>query len=86
MIESATVEFKREYINDLYKEVIAFVNTSGGTIYVGVNDDGSVCGGVFRVRIFCGKYASDTACGRAALYGVCRFCRRAGARGKAQRV
>ena len=44
MIESATVEFKREYINDLYKEVIAFVNTSGGTIYVGINDDGSVCG------------------------------------------
>ena len=35
---------------------------------------------------FCGKYASDTACGRAALYGVCRLCRRAGARGKAQRV
>lgn len=44
MIESAAVEFKREYINDLYKEVIAFVNTSGGTIYVGINDDGSVCG------------------------------------------
>lgn len=44
MTESATVEFKREYINDLYKEVIAFVNTSGGTIYVGVNDDGSICG------------------------------------------
>ena len=44
MIESATVEFKREYINDLYKEVIAFVNTSGGTIYVGINDDGSICG------------------------------------------
>ena len=44
MTESGTVEFKREYINDLYKEVIAFVNTSGGTIYVGINDDGSVCG------------------------------------------
>ena len=44
MTESGTVEFKREYINDLYKEVIAFVNTSGGTIYVGVNDDGSICG------------------------------------------
>ena len=44
MTESGTVEFKSEYINDLYKEVIAFVNTSGGTIYVGINDDGSVCG------------------------------------------
>lgn len=44
MTESDIIEFKSEYTKELYKEVIAFVNTSGGTIYVGVNDDGSVCG------------------------------------------
>lgn len=61
MTESATVEFKREYINDLYKEVIAFVNTSGGTIYVGVNDDGSVCGidNINDVQIKCTDNIKD---------------------------
>ena len=44
MTESGTVEFKREYVSDLYKEVIAFANTAGGTVYVGINDDGTVCG------------------------------------------
>ena len=61
MTESATVEFKREYINDLYKEVIAFVNTSGGTIYVGINDDGSVCGidNINDARIKCTDNIKD---------------------------
>ena len=44
MTESGTVEFKREYVSDLYKEVIAFANTAGGTVYVGINDDGTICG------------------------------------------
>ena len=44
MTESNTVEFKREYVSDLYKEIIAFANTSGGTVYVGIEDDGTVCG------------------------------------------
>ncbi len=44
MTESNTIEFKSEYTKELYKEVIAFINTSGGTIYVGIDDTGSVCG------------------------------------------
>ncbi len=44
MTESNTIEFKREYVNDLYKEIIAFANTSGGTVYIGIEDDGTVCG------------------------------------------
>ena len=28
------------------KEIVAFLNTDGGTIYIGINDDGTVCGKV----------------------------------------
>lgn len=42
--ESETVELKRIYIDDIRKEIIAMCNCSGGTIYVGVDDDGSVAG------------------------------------------
>lgn len=39
--ESERIEYKREYVDDIAKEVIAFANTDGGEIYVGVNDDGT---------------------------------------------
>lgn len=39
--ENERVEYKREFIDDIAKEVIAFANTNGGEIYVGVNDDGT---------------------------------------------
>lgn len=42
--ESETVELKRTYIDDIRKEIIAMCNCSGGTIYIGVEDDGSVIG------------------------------------------
>lgn len=42
--ESETVELKRGYIDDIRKEIIAMCNCSGGTIYIGVDDDGSVVG------------------------------------------
>lgn len=44
MTESRTVEFKREYTDDIKYTVIAFANTAGGKIYVGINDNGSVNG------------------------------------------
>ncbi len=40
--ESARTELKREITDEIKKEIVAFLNTHGGTIYVGVNDDGSV--------------------------------------------
>lgn len=43
-LEGKTTEYKREFTNDLKYAVIAFANTDGGKIYVGVNDDGSVKG------------------------------------------
>lgn len=39
--ENERIEYKREFIDDIAKEVIAFANTDGGEIYVGVNDDGT---------------------------------------------
>ena len=43
--ESNQVELKSTFKNDaILKEIVAFLNANGGTIYVGVNDDKSVCG------------------------------------------
>lgn len=44
MIENKTTEFKREYMDDIKYAVVAFVNTDGGKIYIGINDNGSVQG------------------------------------------
>ena len=43
-LENKTTEFKREYMDDLKYAVVAFVNTDGGKVYIGINDDGSVQG------------------------------------------
>lgn len=43
-IESENVELKSIYVDDIKKEIVAFANTRGGTIYIGVEDDGTVCG------------------------------------------
>jgi ATP-dependent DNA helicase RecG len=42
--ESLTTEFKREYTDDLKKNIVAFANTAGGKLYIGINDDGTVLG------------------------------------------
>lgn len=44
LTENKTTEFKREYIDDIKNTIIAFANCEGGTLYIGINDDGSVCG------------------------------------------
>ena len=44
ILEGKTTEFKREYTDDLKYAVLAFANTDGGKIYIGINDDGSVRG------------------------------------------
>ena len=43
-LENKTTEFKREYTDDLKFAVVAFANTDGGKIYIGINDDGGVQG------------------------------------------
>lgn len=43
-VESETIELKSSVVADLCKEVIAFANTRGGTLYIGVEDNGTVIG------------------------------------------
>ena len=42
--ESERVEYKSRLNDDIYKEVIAFANTAGGVIYLGVDDAGDLVG------------------------------------------
>ena len=42
--ETPTVELKRTFTPSLKKEIVAFANTNGGTVYIGVEDDGNVIG------------------------------------------
>ena len=44
MFESENIEFKAKLSDEIYKEVIAFANTDGGTIYIGIDDKGNVIG------------------------------------------
>ena len=43
-VESKLVELKETVVDDIKKEVIAFINSEGGNLYVGVADDGHVIG------------------------------------------
>lgn len=42
--ESERIEYKSQMIDDIYKEVIAFANTDGGIIYIGIDDKGNLTG------------------------------------------
>ena len=40
--ESYQVEFKRNINSDISKEIVAFANSSGGRIFIGIEDDGTI--------------------------------------------
>lgn len=42
--ETESIEFKLQVTDEIYKEVIAFANTNGGTIYIGIDDHGNAVG------------------------------------------
>ena len=42
--ETENIEFKSEFTEDIHKEVIAFANTDGGVIYIGIDNDGNAVG------------------------------------------
>lgn len=44
LVEGELVEFKREFSRAVLKTVVAFANTKGGVIYLGIDDDGTVRG------------------------------------------
>ena len=43
-IETENIELKEKLSENICKEIVAFLNTAGGTIYLGVCDDGEVVG------------------------------------------
>jgi len=44
LYESERIEYKSQLIDDIYKEVIAFANTDGGIIYIGIDNKGNLVG------------------------------------------
>lgn len=44
IFETENVEFKSQFTEEIYKEVIAFANADGGIVYVGIDNDGNVIG------------------------------------------
>ena len=43
-IETENIEFKSGFTEEIYKEVIAFANTDGGVLYIGIDNDGNAVG------------------------------------------
>ena len=44
MEENENVEFKLAYTENIYKEIVAFLNSYSGTIFIGYSDDGKLIG------------------------------------------
>ena len=42
--ESDTVEFKTSFNKEVIEAIVAFANTNGGSVYVGIKDNGKVVG------------------------------------------
>lgn len=51
MLENTIVEFKREYNEKINNTLLAFLNTEGGTLYLGLSDDGAVYGIVENIEL-----------------------------------
>lgn len=44
LLEGTNVELKAIIVEDMKKEIVAFANSEGGTLYIGINDQGEVIG------------------------------------------
>ena len=42
--ETESIEFKSQFTEEIYKEVIAFANTDGGILYIGIDNEGNAVG------------------------------------------
>ncbi|MBQ9459929.1 MAG: ATP-binding protein, partial [Oscillospiraceae bacterium] len=42
--ETESIEFKSQFSEKIYKEVIAFANTDGGILYIGIDNEGNAVG------------------------------------------
>ncbi len=43
-VESENLELKEKYSDSIAKEIVSFLNSSGGTILIGVKDNGEIIG------------------------------------------
>lgn len=43
-MESQNVEYKQSWKDDYLRWICGFANAQGGTIYIGIDDNGNVCG------------------------------------------
>ena len=53
--ETEIIELKSIVQDSIKKEIIAFANCDGGTVYIGVADDGTVLGVEMLMNVLC-KY------------------------------
>jgi ATP-dependent DNA helicase RecG len=44
MIETRDVEYKERFTDRVMEAICAFANSAGGTLYIGISDDGEVIG------------------------------------------
>lgn len=44
IFETENIEFKSQFTDEIYKEIIAFANTDGGNVYIGIDNNGNVLG------------------------------------------
>lgn len=44
MQENKNIEFKREYTENIYKEIVASLNSYSSMIFIGYDDDGTLIG------------------------------------------
>ena len=60
-MESQTIEYKQTWRDDFLKEICRFANAQGGTLYIGVADDGEVEAwgqGIERIQSYCANHGS----------------------------
>lgn len=74
-MEGKCLELKREYVDDIKKTIIAFANSDGGKLFIGVEDDGSVCGvsDPDGVMLRVTNAIRDSICPDVSLFTECRL-------------
>jgi ATP-dependent DNA helicase RecG len=51
VLEDKRNEFKIKLTDNLEKEVIAFLNTDGGNIFIGIDDKGNISGNLVNIDL-----------------------------------
>jgi ATP-dependent DNA helicase RecG len=44
ILEGSTIELKQIFVEDIKKEIVPFANSEGGTLYIGIAEDGQIVG------------------------------------------